>query len=259
MTEIVVYTEDGIPAVSTLTVADRTGNQHRSIFRLVRENIGDLEDFGPVRFEIAPKSPGQIGGGDTSYALLNEGQAMLVMTYLRNNTVVRAFKKDLVSAFLALREALMSQPLALTEEEIVQRALSITTRKVEELTARVAELEPVARSYLILATANGDVSVADAAKILKRDHGIDIGGHQKLYQYMESQSWVFKEKSTGRWKAYQTQVNMGRLNHKYPEVPYVDARTGELRMGEPTVRVTEKGQHELRMRLSANETTPLPD
>lgn len=45
---------DGEPVTDTLIVADRTGNQHASVIRLVRDNLRDFEQFGRVGFEIAP-------------------------------------------------------------------------------------------------------------------------------------------------------------------------------------------------------------
>ncbi|MBM4686405.1 hypothetical protein GS532_22285 [Rhodococcus hoagii] len=57
--------------------------------------------------------------------------------------------------------------LALSEDEIVAQALAITTRRVEALTARVAELEPKAELADAYLTADaGSRLVGEAAKIL---------------------------------------------------------------------------------------------
>ncbi|NKS17796.1 hypothetical protein GS490_15870 [Rhodococcus hoagii] len=63
----------------------------------------------------------------------------------------------------------------LTEDEIVHRALAITTRKVEALTATVAELEPAAAAWESLADAEGDYSLREAAQILSREPAINTG------------------------------------------------------------------------------------
>lgn len=53
---------------------------------------------------------------------------------------------------------------ALTDDEIVHQALAITARRVEQLTERVAELEPKAEFYDDLMDADGCYSMAATAK-----------------------------------------------------------------------------------------------
>lgn len=52
---------------------------------------------------------GSKGGRPETIYHLNEQQATLLMTYLRNNEVVRAFKKELVRQFYAMRDILWRQ------------------------------------------------------------------------------------------------------------------------------------------------------
>jgi DNA-damage-inducible protein D len=63
------------------------------------------------------------------------------------------------------REAETSRP-ALSEDEIVHQALAITTRRVEALTAKVAELEPKAEFYDELMDADGTYSMGAVANML---------------------------------------------------------------------------------------------
>lgn len=95
----IVSIVNGEALTTSLAVADGVGNPHSTVIRLIRDNLSDLQEFGLVGFEIRPRLNGQHGGGDTEYALLNEQQATLLITYMRNNDVVRAFKKQLVKAF----------------------------------------------------------------------------------------------------------------------------------------------------------------
>lgn len=55
---------------------------------------------------------------------------------------------------------------ALTEDEIVHQALSITARRVETLTARVAELEPKAEFYDELMESDGTYSMLAVSKMI---------------------------------------------------------------------------------------------
>lgn len=58
-----------------------------------------------------------------------------------------------------------TQP-ALSEDEIIHRALSITVRRMEELTAEVAELSPKAEAYDAFLDATGVYSLNTVAKML---------------------------------------------------------------------------------------------
>lgn len=94
---------DGSALTSSLLIAEGVGYDHSTVIRLVRDNREDLEEFGPLGFEIHVVNRPQGGGSKKEYALLNEDQATLLITYMRNNDVVRAFKKTLVKAFRDLR------------------------------------------------------------------------------------------------------------------------------------------------------------
>lgn len=89
------------PRADTRLLAQHMGKQHRSIFALVLANKSDFEEFGKVRFEIAPSSSGQA----EKFAMLNEDQAYLLLTHARNNPKVRALKIKMVAAFRDARRA----------------------------------------------------------------------------------------------------------------------------------------------------------
>lgn len=107
---------------------------------------------------------------------------------------------------------------------------------------RVAELAPAAANWDTLASANGDLLVADAAKILTRDHGIRTG-RDRLFASMAQLGWVYRQRSDNRWRAYQTAIETGRLS----ELPlsYTHPKTSELTLGAPQLRVTVKGLGDL--------------
>lgn len=71
---------------------------HQTVIRLVRKYLGEFEEFGRVAFEIRPFETA--GGTQTrEVAILNEDQATYLITMLRNNDIVRAFKRTLVKEF----------------------------------------------------------------------------------------------------------------------------------------------------------------
>ena len=89
------------PRADTRLLAQHLGILHRSVFRLVLDYRPDFEAFGKVRFENAPSPSGQ----PERFALLNEDQAYLLLTYSRNTTKVRALKVKMVKAFAEVRRA----------------------------------------------------------------------------------------------------------------------------------------------------------
>jgi len=56
---------------------------------LVRKYQADFEEFGPCRFEIDVANRVQGGGSAREFAILNEPQSTLLITYMRNSETVR--------------------------------------------------------------------------------------------------------------------------------------------------------------------------
>ncbi|POF88195.1 Rha family transcriptional regulator [Pseudomonas putida] len=97
-----VTVKDGVAVTTTLAIAEGTLNDHASVIKLARTYQTDLEEFGPVGFEIHVVARPQGGGTPGEFAILNEPQATLLLTYMRNSEIVRAFKKKLVREFWEL-------------------------------------------------------------------------------------------------------------------------------------------------------------
>lgn len=89
------------PRADTRLIARMLGIQHPSIFAQVKTYRADFEEFGKVRFQTRPSPSGQA----EKFALLNEDQAHLLLTYSRNTARVRALKVKLVKAFRDARRA----------------------------------------------------------------------------------------------------------------------------------------------------------
>lgn len=102
--ESIVTLSGGMPVVSSTAIAEGVGREHKSVIQLVRQNLSDFEEFGPCAFEMRMVNRPQGGGHPQEIALLNEQQATLLLTYMRNNEVVRAFKKRLVRAFYEMAQ-----------------------------------------------------------------------------------------------------------------------------------------------------------
>lgn len=127
----------------------------------------------------------------------------------------------------------------MSELEMAQRYVAALERE-QQLTAKVAELEPSANAWDTLADASGDYSVRDAAQILDRDPLISTG-QNRLFTTLRELGWIDAE-----GKPYQSQVDAGRLVRR--PTSYTHPRTLEPVLTSQ-VRITAKGLRELHKRL----------
>ena len=104
MYELVEMKDNDIFTTSKI-IADGTNNKHHSMTAIIQKYESDFAEFGKVRFEMEPLESGQ----KEKVYLLNEEQATLLMTYLRNNEVVRKFKMNLVQQFYKMRRFLIEK------------------------------------------------------------------------------------------------------------------------------------------------------
>lgn len=113
-----VTAESGQPVTTSLAIAEHMQMPHASVIKLVRRWKSDFEEFGPIGFEIRMGSPLPQGGYGRAaeVAVLNEQQATLLFTYMRNTAKVRDTKKALVRAFFEARALLQSDCLSLLEQ-----------------------------------------------------------------------------------------------------------------------------------------------
>ena len=140
---LVQVADDGVPVTTSLIIAAETGNQHKNVLGLIRDNLADLNDVGMVAFEtrVAGQSP-----NPTVVASLDEAAAALLLTYLRNTPKIKAFKKALVAEFYAMRDMLVGHTTSMTlaeqclfnaqalvEQERRLWALESTARRVEAI------------------------------------------------------------------------------------------------------------------------------
>lgn len=139
---------------TTLTIAEGVGRPHHGVIQLVRQHQADFEEFGPVAFEmrLGEKLPQGGFGASTEYAILNEHQAVLLMTYMRNTEVIRNFKKALITAFFQMASALQNKA---TEEQKFVNALAETMNRMfqlvqdsmDKMMSRIERIEESGRNY----------------------------------------------------------------------------------------------------------------
>lgn len=94
----------GEPRADSRALAAQLGNQHESVIKTLKAYPADFKAFGVLRFEIGKPPAGSKGGRPEDYALLNEDQCYLLLTYSRNTPIVRTLKINLVKAFREARD-----------------------------------------------------------------------------------------------------------------------------------------------------------
>lgn len=90
------------PYTLSSIVAECTNLQHHTITKTIRKYQARFEQFGKVGYKIQAMESGQ----NTKDYILNEQQATLLVTFLKNTEQVANFKTNLVKAFFEMREEL---------------------------------------------------------------------------------------------------------------------------------------------------------
>lgn len=252
---------DGEAVTSSLAIAQGTSNPHASVLKLVRNNQEDFEEFGRVGFEIRPFDTAG-GTQKRTVAYLNEHQATLLMTYLRNTTVVKDFKKKLVRAFFELRDNASAEQQAQTnqsfghpedEDVLIARALIASNKKTLALEAKLEEVSPKVEFFDEYIDTGSLHSLHDAARA--------IGWRPNIFcQELREQGILQKGRTLPSNQpdqsvhnvAYQTYVNQGYFVNK--------TRRGTLFDGSPyhtvTSWMTPKGVAWIEKRLGQDDKKP---
>ena len=228
----IVSINNGQLVTTSLAIAEGVGNPHKSVIQLIRQNVSDLNDFGGVAFENAPF---ETAGGTQSreVAILNEQQSTLLLTYMRNNDVVRKFKKRLVKAFFEMRDSGVknADPMQALSDPATMRGLLLSySEKVLTLESTVKEQAPQVEAFKRLSVANGSLCLTDAAKHIQIKP-------KEMIQWMHAKSWIYRRTGNKNWVGYQNRLQQGLLEHKVTTVSRDD---GTEKVCEQ-VRVTPKG------------------
>ena len=119
------------PYTTSEIIAECAEVKHDTVQSLIRNHQEDFESYGIIGFEIR-KLDGR--GRPMKIYRLNEQQATLLITYLKNTEPVRRFKINLVKAFFEMREELSKFRM--------QRALEKPKRKTLHDSIETWEAKP---------------------------------------------------------------------------------------------------------------------
>lgn len=120
--QLVYYTngQSELPYTLSSIIAECGEVKHRTVQRLINKHKTSLENFGKVRFQITPSKSGQ----NIKDYKLNEQQATLLITFMRNTEKVIEFKENLVKAFYDQRQLINELQIARAIEKPKRRELT---------------------------------------------------------------------------------------------------------------------------------------
>lgn len=225
--------------VTTEMLAEFYAVPVKTIQTTVLRNREELDDDGyrvVTRAAFEETFTMKVTSSASTFALFPRRAVLRVGMLLRDSTVAREVRDYLLDAEVETRPVL-------SDDEIIHRALELTT-------AKIAELEPKARKFDNFLSAKGDYDVNETAKVLQRA-GIDTG-EKRLFGAMQmTLRWVYRDHK-GRPRAYQAAIAAGYVREK-PQGQYIDDDTGGVILRTPQVRVTPKGIDKLieKMRSAA--------
>jgi phage antirepressor YoqD-like protein/phage regulator Rha-like protein len=212
-----IVTVIGEEAVTTsIAIASGCHVDHASVIKLVRTYLMDLEEFGRVGFEIQTFQT--LGGTQArEFAELNEQQSTLLLTYMRNTSVVRAFKKSLVKEFWRMAHAKPTFDLStLNDPKVLLALLTDNVRKVvaleadntelskenHELEVKVEQDAPKVAFHDMVVVSHKTYNAAQAAKLIGT-------GRTRLLQFMRQKGWITRSN-----EPYQAKIEAGLLDVK---------------------------------------------
>ena len=170
------------PYTTSAIIAECAEVKHDTVQSLIRNHQEDFESYGIIGFEIR-KLDGR--GRPMKIYRLNEQQATLLITYLKNTAPVRKFKMNLVKAFFEMREELSKFRM--------QRALEKPKRKtlhdsIETWEAKPKHAHSTMNNLLLKAVTDRN------AKQLREErggyNGIDSLTSDELEQYQAFEDMV---------------------------------------------------------------------
>ncbi len=124
----------------------------------------------------------------------------------------------------------------------IPRTMGEALRLAADQAEQIAEMQPKAIAYDRLDTADGNLTLRPASKVLGYPE-------RKLAHWLQANRWAFRQSGKGPLQAHVDKRNTGYLDHKLYN--YTDERTGEDKVS-ATLVVTPKGLARLAKLLPAS-------
>ena len=116
---LVFLSNNNLPLTTTVIIADSLDKRHTDVLALTHKYETELKNFGAVPFKTEQVARGcSAEPQQREFAYLNEQQATLLISMMRNCPKVIAFKIALVKAFYEMRQALAQHSHTYSPDEI---------------------------------------------------------------------------------------------------------------------------------------------
>lgn len=241
---LVIFTSDKIPVVESTVIAEGVQIEHKAVLQLIRKYLEDFQDFERVTFEMRPF---ETAGGTQKreVAFLNENQAYLLFTYLKNTDTARQLKIRLVKAFSEVRNQLIEAindryQLPQTYSDAL-RQLACEVEKKEALEAKNLQLEnkvkedaPKVDYCDQIVADNESMTITKAAKVIGYPP-------RKLKDYIRQIGWLYANADT----PMQHVITSGYMVLRYAHWTDVNGNAVE----KPYAHITNKGIFALYRRM----------
>lgn len=232
-TNLVTFTSDKTPVVESTVIAEGVQIEHRAVLQLIRKYLEDFQAFERVTFETRPF---ETAGGTQKreVALLNENQAYLLFTYLKNTETARHLKVRLVKAFSEVRNQLkdpVNALLAMSKSEILMLAAE-TQKKNEALEAKNLQLEnKIEEDAPKVEFADGVISTGK--EMCLREAIKTCGVKPNVgFDWLRLHEFIYKQGN----QATQKSIDMGLMVVRFANIPRINSIEQK-----PYAHVTGKG------------------
>lgn len=111
------------PYTTSDIISEYANVSHHAVQQLILRHEKDLLEFGSLAFDVRPRPHIKGATLEKTYRL-NEQQATLIITYLKNTEPVRNFKKALVHSFYKMKQELTKRQISRVGIKRVHKDLS---------------------------------------------------------------------------------------------------------------------------------------
>lgn len=199
--------------------------------RISQYGFVENQDF--VRFSEFSEKP--LGGRPSmEYALSLDMAKELSM--VERNTKGKQARQYFIDCEKRLSGSLNAIPQTLPDA--LRLAADLAERNQQQA-AQIAELAPKAEALARIEVAQGDITVTQAAKMLKMQP-------KQLFDWLAQHGWLYRSGGSGVWLGYQDKVRSGCVTHSVHR--YTSQSTGTERVN-TQVYLTPKGMSKIAEKL----------
>jgi phage regulator Rha-like protein len=178
------------PFTTSKVIAEHGQVKHHALQAMISKYEDDLKEFGRVSFEMRPL---ETKGGLQNEKIyhLNEEQATLLITYMKNTLPVRKFKKDLVKQFYIMQKELEKRKVT---REVGKQARETLTSAIQSL----PESPHKEMKYKQCTDLIYKIVFGKNAKQLREEYGISKKDNLKdRFSYQDSENILRLERQVG--------------------------------------------------------------